>query len=84
MPTSVGTHIERGCRTNDCAASTNLASAFPPRTARPDLVAVPGDPTRDIRATEKVFFVMKERVVHRNDRAVPARGPAGVATGAAP
>jgi imidazolonepropionase-like amidohydrolase len=48
-----------------------------------DVVAVPGDPTRDIRATEKVFFVMKEGVVHRNDRgAPPAAG--GVATGAAP
>lgn len=33
-----------------------------------DIVAVPGDPTRDIRVTEKVFFVMKEGVIHRNDR----------------
>jgi imidazolonepropionase-like amidohydrolase len=24
-----------------------------------DLIAVPGDPLQDIRATEKVFFVMK-------------------------
>jgi imidazolonepropionase-like amidohydrolase len=24
-----------------------------------DLVAVPGDPLKDVRATEKVFFVMK-------------------------
>lgn len=34
-----------------------------------DVIAVPGDPTGDIHATEKVFFVMKEGVVYRNDRA---------------
>jgi imidazolonepropionase-like amidohydrolase len=34
-----------------------------------DVVAVPGDPVADIRATEKVFFVMKDGVVFRNDRA---------------
>ncbi|MCS6951332.1 MAG: amidohydrolase family protein [Bryobacterales bacterium] len=33
-----------------------------------DIVAVPGDPTQDIRVTEKVFFVMKEGVIYRNDR----------------
>jgi imidazolonepropionase-like amidohydrolase len=33
-----------------------------------DIVAVPGDPTKEIRQTEKVFFVMKEGVVFRNDR----------------
>jgi imidazolonepropionase-like amidohydrolase len=36
-----------------------------------DVIAVPGDPTRDIRATESVLFVMKEGVVHRNARAAP-------------
>jgi imidazolonepropionase-like amidohydrolase len=34
-----------------------------------DIVAVPGDPTEAIRQTEKVFFVMKEGVIYRNDRA---------------
>lgn len=33
-----------------------------------DIIAVPGDPTRDIRETEKVFFVMKEGVVYKNER----------------
>ena len=31
-----------------------------------DIVAVPGDPTKDIRATEKVFFVMKGGRVWRH------------------
>ena len=34
-----------------------------------DVVAVPGDPIADVRQTEKVFFVMKDGVVYRNDRA---------------
>jgi len=34
-----------------------------------DVVAVPGDPTQNIRQMEKVFFVMKDGVVYRNDRA---------------
>lgn len=33
-----------------------------------DVVAVPGDPLADITVTEKVFFVMKEGKVYRNDR----------------
>jgi imidazolonepropionase-like amidohydrolase len=33
-----------------------------------DVVAMPGDPLKDIRVTEKVFFVMKEGVIYRNDR----------------
>ncbi len=32
-----------------------------------DVVAVPGDPLRDIAATQKVNFVMKGGVVYRND-----------------
>jgi imidazolonepropionase-like amidohydrolase len=32
-----------------------------------DVVAVPGDPTQNIRATEHVLFVMKEGVVYKNE-----------------
>jgi len=38
-----------------------------------DVVAVRGDPIADIRQTEHVFFVMKEGVVYRNDRAGTTR-----------
>ena len=34
-----------------------------------DVVAVPGDPGENIRQTEHVFFVMKEGVIYKNDRA---------------
>ena len=34
-----------------------------------DVIVMPGDPTRDIHNAEKVFFVMKEGTVYRNDRA---------------
>ena len=33
-----------------------------------DIVAFPGDPRQDIRQVEKVFFVMKEGLIVRNDR----------------
>jgi len=33
-----------------------------------DVVATPGDPTKDIQVTQQVFFVMKDGVVYRNDR----------------
>jgi imidazolonepropionase-like amidohydrolase len=36
-----------------------------------DIIAVPGDPVENIRQTEKVFFVMKEGVIYRNERAIP-------------
>jgi imidazolonepropionase-like amidohydrolase len=34
-----------------------------------DVVAVPGDPTQNIRATEHVLFVMKEGTIYKNDSA---------------
>jgi imidazolonepropionase-like amidohydrolase len=33
-----------------------------------DIVAVPGNPLQDIKATQSVFFVMKEGKIYRNDR----------------
>jgi imidazolonepropionase-like amidohydrolase len=32
-----------------------------------DIIAMPGDPTQNIRQCEKVFFVMKEGAIYRND-----------------
>jgi imidazolonepropionase-like amidohydrolase len=46
-----------------------LGSLAPGKLA--DVVAMPGDPEQNIRLTEKVFFVMKEGVVYRNDRTQP-------------
>ena len=34
-----------------------------------DVVAVPGNPVENIRQTERVFFVMKEGVIYKNERA---------------
>ena len=37
-----------------------------------DIVAMPGDPTDDIRQTTKVFFVMKEGVIFKKEIAPAA------------
>jgi imidazolonepropionase-like amidohydrolase len=42
-----------------------LGSLEPGKLA--DVIAVPGDPSADITAIEKVFFVMKDGVIYRND-----------------
>jgi len=33
-----------------------------------DIIAMPGDPVKDIRVTEKVFFVMKGGVIYKNGK----------------
>ena len=37
-----------------------------------DIVAVPGNPLQNIRQTEHVFFVMKEGVIYKNEKALAA------------
>jgi imidazolonepropionase-like amidohydrolase len=46
--------------------SDRLGTLEPGKLA--DIIAVPGDPTTDIRQTERVFFVMKEGVTYKNER----------------
>jgi len=47
-----------------------IGSLEPNRFA--DVVAVPGDPTQNIRQTEHVFFVMKDGVIYKNEKAPAA------------
>ena len=62
-------------RTATSAASTLLGIDRRTGTLEPgkdaDVVAVPGDVLADVRATEKVAFVMRGGKVYRNDSARP-------------
>lgn len=48
--------------------SDRIGALKPGMTA--DIVAVPGNPLDDIKATQGVLFVMKDGVIYRNDRGV--------------
>jgi len=49
----------------------NIGTLEPGKFA--DVVAVPGDPTQNIRQTEHVFFVMKEGVIYKNEKPAAAQ-----------
>ena len=51
-----------------CSASRRMTGTLEPGK-QADIIAVPGDVLADVRATERVLFVMKGGKVYRNDRA---------------
>jgi imidazolonepropionase-like amidohydrolase len=52
--------------------SDSLGTLEPGKIA--DIIAVPGDPTAEIGQMQKVFFVMKEGLIYRNDRGPDTEG----------
>lgn len=54
--------------------SDKLGTLEPGKLA--DVIAMPGDPLKDIRNTERVFFVMKDGVIYRYDQGQPGRNVA--------
>lgn len=53
--------------------TSDLGTLEPGKIA--DIVAVPGDPTRDVRLLEHVTFVMKDGVVIKNESQAAHRFP---------
>jgi imidazolonepropionase-like amidohydrolase len=54
---------------NAALIGVNAGALEPAKLA--DIIAVPGDPSRDVTVVEKVLFVMKDGVVYRNDGKTP-------------
>ena len=59
-------------RTEMATSAATLADGKRQREQVADVIAMPGDPTQDITATERVSFVMKEGRIIRNGPATSA------------